>query len=59
MQKKPKKNNSKGHQIKPHKIARHLAEFITGLKFADDLARPSNTVEDVKPLLHELEEVAS
>lgn len=47
--------NSKGQQIKSHKNARHLAEFLTNLEFADDLAILSNTVKDAKPLLNELE----
>ena len=52
-------NNNKGLLIKPRGSRRHPAKYITDLDFADDIAIPSNTVENPESLLRSLEEAAS
>ena len=52
-------NNNKGLLIKPRGSRRHPAKYITDIDFADDIAIPSNTVENAESLLHSLEEAAA
>ena len=53
------KIESKGLLLTPRLSSRYPAKYITDLDFADDIALPSNTVEDAEALLHALEEAAA
>ena len=52
-------NNTKGLLLKPRTSRRHPAVHLTDLDFADDLAIPSDTVENAESLLNALEKTAS
>ena len=51
--------NNGGLQIQPRHSRRHLAQHLTDLDFADDLAFITELVEDAEALLQSLERVAT